>query len=181
MLEFNHIIESAAKTSPQLSKTKSKKNKDSQVWFDNECKSVRKLHKKLSNRLHKAPLDIYLRQRYNDINKTYKSLLRRKKQKFYNDQIDTLVNEKDSKQFWSNLKSLKNNNGNQNIHHISSKRTFYTLQQSTFIGWRGQTLSRSNNNCEKYSSWRYIRFVKHILRFRDNSRRNTTSDETSQK
>ena len=134
VLEFNHIIESAAKTSLQLSKTKSKKNKDSQVWFDNECKSVRKLHKKLSNRLHKAPLDIYLRQRYNDINKTYKSLLRRKKQKFYNDQIDTLVNEKDSKQFWSNLKSLKNNNGNQKHPPYSSKRTFYTLQQSTFIG-----------------------------------------------
>ena len=51
---FNNIIETAAKASLQITRPKNRKSKTSKVWFDNDCKILRKQLKKTDNRLHKT-------------------------------------------------------------------------------------------------------------------------------
>ena len=107
---FNNIIETAAKTSLQLARTKTSKSKNSQIWFDRDCRAFRLKLKKTANRLHKNPFNINTRTEYHYMTKQYKGLLRYKRKTFDNDIIQSLVKEKNTKQFWSTLKSASNTN-----------------------------------------------------------------------
>ena len=107
---FNNIIETAAKTSLQITRPKNRKSKISKVWFDNDCKILRKQLKKTANRLHKNPVDISIRSEYHTITKQYKHLLKYKKKMFDNKIVESLIKEKNTKRFWSTLKSTSNTN-----------------------------------------------------------------------
>ena len=88
---FNNIIETAVKTSLQITRPKNRKSKISKVWFDNDCKILRKQLKKTSNRLHKNPVDIFIRSEYHTITKQYKHLLKHKKKIFDNKIVESVI------------------------------------------------------------------------------------------
>ena len=106
---FNNIIETAAKRSLQITRPKNRKSKISKVWFDNDCKILKKQLKKTASRLHKNPVDISIRSEYHTITKQYKHLLKYKKKMFDNKIVELLIKEKNIKRFWSTQKSkIKN-------------------------------------------------------------------------
>ena len=61
----------------------------------------------LSNKKHRNPYDANLRHDYHTTRKAFKKLIKSKKLKHLNSQIEDLVNHKDSHRFWDYLKSLK--------------------------------------------------------------------------
>ena len=113
--QFTQILDEVSKRSLKLTCQKnSKNNHTSKKWFDQECRTFRKYLKQISNKKHKHPHDTNLRNDYHQQNKTFKKLLRNKKQKFLDSKIDELISNKDSHTFWSTLKSMNQNKHIQN-------------------------------------------------------------------
>ena len=130
---FNNIIENAAKTSLQLGRNKNSNIRNSQKWFDRECNDLRIKLRKSANKLHKKPLNVNIRTEYHYLTKQYKCLLRSKKRKFDNDIVNSIIKERNPRQFWSTLKSTNNTNKNvpeQNIPVEKLLSHFSTLHSS---------------------------------------------------
>ena len=96
-----------------------KKPRKHKLWFDKDCALLRKNLNMLSNKKHRNPHDTNLRHDYHTTRKAFKKLIKCKKSKHLNSQIEDLINHKDSHKFWDYLKSLKEGqNTSSNIHDI---------------------------------------------------------------
>ena len=85
------------------------KSSSNKKWFDKECRLKRHELRKLANLKHRDPLNITHREGYHTVLKQYKSLLTRKKNKYYQTKISELentVDNSDSRNFWNCLKSM---------------------------------------------------------------------------
>ena len=84
-----------------------KTSKKHKVSFDKDCALLRKNLRILSNKKQKNPYDTNLRHNYHNVRKNFKKLVKNKKAKLLNSQVEDLVQNKDSHKFWTYLKSLK--------------------------------------------------------------------------
>ena len=109
--QFTNIMTEAAKRSPKLSSQKKSKRKPiTTKWFNYDCKTLRSSLKKLSNKKHRNPLDTELRKEYHVQNKTFKKLIKQKKQQFVDSKINELISNENNRKFWDTLKSMNENN-----------------------------------------------------------------------
>ena len=72
----------------------------------------------LSYKKHRNPYDANLRHDCHTTRKTFKKLIKGKKLKHLNSQIEDLVNHKDSHRFWDYLKSLKEGQNTSSNEHV---------------------------------------------------------------
>ena len=130
-----------------------KKPKKHKLWFDKDCALLRKNLSTLSNKKHRNPHDTNLRHNYHTSRKAYKKLIKCKKSKHLNSQIEDLVSHKDSHKFWDYLKLLKEgHNTSSNNHDIPADR-LYTHFQNLHSSVRPSSLLPSHNTIrEKLSS-----------------------------
>lgn len=99
--ELNRIFLKAAHTAGMKKSNKKRvKNKIEEVWFDNECKQIRKKLRLLSNLKHHHPDDANFRKDYHGTLKHYKWLLRKKKQNYTNTTLDKIEESLNTNQFW---------------------------------------------------------------------------------
>ena len=90
-----------------------KKPRRHKLWFDKDCAVPRKNLNMLSNKKHGNPYDANLRHDYHTTRKAFKKVIKCKKSKHLNSQIEDLINHKDSH------KSLKEGqNTSSNKHDI---------------------------------------------------------------
>ena len=110
--KFSKIIEAAAKKSlqPVTEKKKVVRHRQSQVWFDKDCQNIRKRLRHISNRKQAHPHNEETRLEYLTVKRQYKSMLRHKKQKHQDAQIQELIKTNDPVQFWSTLKTISKSN-----------------------------------------------------------------------
>ena len=108
--KFSKIIEAAAKNHYNLLLKKKKvvrhRHRQSQVWFDKECQNIRKRSRDISNRKQAHPHNEETRLEYLTVKRQYKSMLRHKKQKHPDVQIQEFIKTNDPVQFWSTLKTI---------------------------------------------------------------------------
>ena len=106
--KFSKIIEAAAKNHYNLLLKKKKvvRHRQSQVWFDKDCQNIRKRSRHISNRKQAHPHNEETRLEYLTVKRQYKSMLRHKKQKHPDAQIQELIKTNDPVQFWSTLKTI---------------------------------------------------------------------------
>ena len=69
-------------------------------WFDHECKKMRLSLRNISNKKHRNPDDIVLREKYHETLKMYNALLKTKKTEFFNKNISLLEDSNFSTDFW---------------------------------------------------------------------------------
>ena len=106
-----------------------KKPRKQKSWFDEDCALLRKNLNMLSNKKHRNPYDANLRHDYHATRKAFKKLIKGKKLKHLNSQIENLVNHKDSRRFWDYLKSLKEGqNTSSNEYDIPADKLFGHFQ-----------------------------------------------------
>ena len=90
----------AAKRSLKLSSQKKSKRKPiTKKWFDYDCKTLRSSLKKLSNKKHRNPLDTELRKEYHVQNRTFKKLIKQKKQQLVDSKINELISNENNRNF----------------------------------------------------------------------------------
>ena len=117
------------KNSLQLGNMKKKRTRKSQIWYDTECRNLKKKHNHVSNQKHKYPLDENTRLNYHYLNKEYKGLLRRKKRIHQNVKMKELVNTNNPNQFWSTLKNMSTKQINSQDKSIPVDRLFSHFQR----------------------------------------------------
>ena len=109
--QFTNIMTEEAKRSLKYSsQNRSKRKPITKKWFDYDCKTLRSSLKKLSNKKHRNPLDTELRKEYHVQNKTFKKLIKQKKQQFVDSKINELISNENNRKFWDTLKSMNENN-----------------------------------------------------------------------
>lgn len=64
----------------------------------------------LFNKKHRNPLDTEIRKEYHVQNKTFKKLIKHKKQQFFYSKVNELISNENDHKFWDTLKSMKENN-----------------------------------------------------------------------
>ena len=145
--KFTKIIDAAAKKSlqPVLDKKKFVRHRQSQVWFDKDCKNLRKRLRRISNKKQTYPHDEETRQEYLTVKRQYKSMLQHKRQRYQDTQIQELVKTNDPTQFWSTLKTMSKSASNtadsnvpvdellthfQQLHSAPSEETFSKTQET---------------------------------------------------
>ena len=145
--KFTRIIDAAAKKSlqPVLDKKKFVRHRQSQVWFDKDCKNLRKRLRRISNKKQTYPHDEETRQEYLTVKRQYKSMLQHKRQRYQDTQIQELVKTNDPTQFWSTLKTMSKSASNtadsnvpvdellthfQQLHSAPSEETFSKTQET---------------------------------------------------
>lgn len=105
--EFMKILDFAAKNSLHLANVKKKRSRKFQIWYDSECRTLKKKLKFISNHKHNNPLDEKTRLANHSLNKEYKGLLRRKKRNHQNCKMEELIQNTNKSnnpnQFWSTL------------------------------------------------------------------------------
>ena len=84
-----------------------KKTKKHRKWFDKDCACLRKKLRVLSNKKHRYPQDDNVRHDYHRVRKEFKKLVKHKKAKLLNSQVEDLIQNKDRHKFWIYLESLK--------------------------------------------------------------------------
>ena len=117
-------MDEAAKRSLKLGYQKrTGKKRESKKWFDLECKKLRASLRRLSNKKHRNPRDMETRAEY-IIYKTrnFKTWVNIRS-KHFDSKISELINTKNSHTFWSNFKSL-NENDSANIEHTPIDRYY---------------------------------------------------------
>ena len=138
---FTNILNDICACSLRLACTQ-KKPKKHKLWFDKDCALLRKNLRGLSNKKHKKPYDESLRHDYHSMRKNFKKLVKHKKAKLLDSQVEDLIQNKDSQKFWTYLKSLKEKQrspSNKNdipadslfshfkrLHSVSDPPSFYT-------------------------------------------------------
>ena len=81
-------------------KRKPIKGQNTEKWFDQECKTIRKDLRKIANEKHRQPKNPALRTRYNDILNKYKSTIRKKKNMYAQMKLEDIENAINQNQFW---------------------------------------------------------------------------------
>ena len=129
--KFTKIVETAAKKSLQLiiEKKKSGRLHHSQIWFDKECNHLRKRLRYISNRKQAYPRDERTRQEYLTIKRHYKFILRHKRQRHQDIQIQELIKSNNPVQFWSSLKSITKSTCTQSDSDVPVDKLFEHFQQ----------------------------------------------------
>lgn len=111
---INCIFQKAASKAnlrkPKQCNIRSKNQNVSDKWFDNECKTIRKHLRQMSNKKHKQQNNPELRYEYFETLKQYKQTLKCKKLNYTNKTLDEIENAIDQNQFWdmwNNLSTTK--------------------------------------------------------------------------
>ena len=91
--KFSKILEATTKKSlqPVIEKKKLVRHQQLQVWFDKDCKNIRKRWRYISNRKQAHPHNEETRLEYLTVKRQYKSMLRYKKQKHQDTQIQGII------------------------------------------------------------------------------------------
>ena len=109
--QFTNIMTEEAKRSLKYSsQNKCKRKPITKKWFDYDSKTLRSSLKKLSNKKHHNPLDTEIRKEYHDQNKTFKKLIKHKKQQFFDSKVNELISKENNHRFWDTQKSMNENN-----------------------------------------------------------------------
>ena len=109
--QFTNIMTEEAKRSLKYSsQDKCKRKPITKKWFDYDSKTLRSSLKKLSNKKHHNPLDTEIRKEYHDQNKTFKKLIKHKKQQFFDSKVNELISKENNHRFWDTQKSMNENN-----------------------------------------------------------------------
>lgn len=112
---INNIFLETAKMSLKIRHGKCRSHRrripvNNKKWFDKECNLTRVQLRKISNRKHRNPENEDIRKEYHDSLKTFKRLLKKKREDFQNSKVDELLNcESNSQNFWQILKSANDN------------------------------------------------------------------------
>lgn len=77
------------------------------MWFDNECKCLRKDLRRLANKKHKDPANQTLRLAYSSCLKNYKKLICNKRDQYYEAKIDEIDQSMDQNNFWNLFKKFE--------------------------------------------------------------------------
>ncbi len=91
-------------------KTKNGKNqilKNDKNWFDQNCQTIRKKLRTLSNQKHNDPNNADIRHLYCETLKQYKHTLRTKKALYTQKQLTIIEKSVNTNQFWDNWNNLK--------------------------------------------------------------------------
>ena len=109
--DFNTILTTSAKHSLKITskKRRLKRNGENVInkkWFDRDCRFQRIKLRCLSNKKHRDPKDIHIRENYYKELKLYRTLLKKKRLAFETKKLSEIENENDPKKFWKLLKSM---------------------------------------------------------------------------
>ena len=89
--QFTDVISDICTQSLRLAR-KEKKTKVCKKWIDSDCASLRKPLNLLSHKKHRNPfIDSNLRHDYHSAKKNFKKMIKHKKLKLFNSQIDDLT------------------------------------------------------------------------------------------
>ena len=108
---INMIFHKAA-VKADLIKHKGKpiKRQNTEKWFDQECKTIRKDLNKLANEKHCQTQNPTLHSRYNDILNKYKHTIRNKNQNYAQmklEDIENAINQNQLREMWNNFNAKK--------------------------------------------------------------------------
>ena len=99
--DINMIFHKAAiKADLMKQKQKPVKRQNTEKWFDQECKTIRKDLKKIANEKHRQPNNAALHIRYNEILKKYRCTIRNKKLYYTHMKLEDVENAINQNQFW---------------------------------------------------------------------------------
>ena len=105
-------------------------------WFDNECHQLRQKRRTLSNKIHKNPYDLEIRNEHRSTLKKYKNLCRKKKFAHQNKEIENLneatINPSLFWDIWENIGEEKEKNLNTNMSMVINRKVSlktYTARQ----------------------------------------------------
>ncbi len=83
LININHIFDHLASLSNLKCKTKLLKKMNRELWFESDCKTIRKTSRNVSNQKHRNPDSQELRLKYCETRKLYKNTLRAKNNNIY--------------------------------------------------------------------------------------------------
>ena len=104
---LNNIFDltaSLANLKPSTRKTRRQDNTDN--WFDNDCKNLRTRLRNLSNQKHREPDNQDTRIRYTETLKQYKNTVRKKRNQHTRNQLQSIEDSIKTNNFWENWNKL---------------------------------------------------------------------------
>ena len=108
--EVNNILTSTAKISLKIKRVnqirRKRKHAINTKWFDKEYNAQRIELRCLSNKKHRDPSDLIIREKYHTELQSYKMLLKKKKLSYDAKKLSELEDEKDPREFWKLIKSM---------------------------------------------------------------------------
>ena len=115
--DFHKILHTIAETA-QLRKINYKKpsNKQSNKWFDKECKALRNTLRTVSNNKHRDPDNADLRIAHSTLQKKYKQTLKKKKQDLISKNLQQLEEALQENSFWETWKNIGSAPRKNNLH-----------------------------------------------------------------